>query len=227
MNIKNHFLFDDRGRQIRYLATPNRGGALVPQYLVMHYDGSSNATGAITWMLDRSAKVSAHLHIDRDGNITQLAPFNVVCWHAGKSQWKGLSGLNNYSIGIELQNTGKQEYTTVQLQVAQEVTKALVRHYELEDVLGHSDIAPGRKIDPGPQFPMAQFKAATLNTGAASTKIAITDLNLRSGAGTGHKVVSVLPKSTEVNVLETAGDWSKVFICKSKLQGWVNNKYLV
>lgn len=125
----------------------------------MHYDAAPNATSAVNWMTNPASKVSAHLHISRDGVVTQLAPFNFICWHAGQSKWNGLTGLNNYSIGIELQNTGKQDYTPVQIETALAISRALVDAYTLEDVLGHSDISPGRKIDPGVMFPMNRFKA--------------------------------------------------------------------
>ena len=158
MEIKDHILFDGC-KPVAFRATPNVGGALAAQYVVMHYDAATNATSAINWMTDKASKVSAHLHISRDGVVTQLAPFNRVCWHAGKSSWKGLTGLNSYAIGIELQNDGRQPFTAVQLEVAKSVCRALVAGYGIKEIVGHSEIAPGRKPDPGPLFPMADFKA--------------------------------------------------------------------
>jgi len=143
---------------VNYKQTPNHNGVITPIYIVMHYDAAPNATSAINWMTDPKSKVSAHLHISRDGVITQLAPFNIKCWHAGVSSWKGLSGLNSYSIGIELQNTGAQEYTDKQIAAAQEVCKVLAKAYPIKEIVGHNDIAPGRKPDPGKQFPWAKFK---------------------------------------------------------------------
>lgn len=223
MQINNHYLFDDNGRQVTFKLTPNRGGLMVPKYLIMHYDASGNSTGAVEWMLNPASKVSAHLHITRDGEVTQLAPFNIVCWHAGKSEWAGLIGLNAHSIGIELQNTGTQEYTENQLAVCEDITRALVTHYQLKDVLGHSDIAPGRKIDPGPRFPMDRFKVvAVVQCGVKTT----ADLNLRRGAGTGYPIITVLPKDTTVEVLNVAGNWSNVKVVNSHFVGWVSNQYL-
>ncbi|MBE8712525.1 N-acetylmuramoyl-L-alanine amidase [Sphingobacterium hungaricum] len=143
---------------VAYKATPNVSGKINPIYIVMHYDAASNATSAINWMTNPKSQVSAHLHISRDAVVTQLAPFNVKCWHAGVSSWKGLSGLNSYSIGIELQNDGKQEYTAKQLEVAKIVCMALICAYPIKEILGHDEIAPSRKIDPGKHFPMAEFK---------------------------------------------------------------------
>ncbi|WP_448137493.1 N-acetylmuramoyl-L-alanine amidase [Sphingobacterium siyangense] len=146
---------------VAYRDTPNKGGIIKPVYIIMHYDGASNATSAIDWMTDSRSKVSAHLHISRDGVITQLAPFNIKCWHAGLSTWAGQRDLNNCSIGIELQNKGTESYTEKQINVAIAVCKTIVRTYSIREILGHSDIAPGRKEDPGIQFPWGKFKPLT------------------------------------------------------------------
>lgn len=143
---------------VAYKATPNHNGVITPKYIVMHYDAAPNATSAVNWLTDPRSQVSAHLHISREGVITQMAPFNIKCWHAGRSEWKGLVGLNSYSIGIELQNTGTQEYTEVQINAAIEVCKAIIAQYPIREIIGHNDIAPGRKPDPGKQFPWSKFK---------------------------------------------------------------------
>lgn len=148
----------DRLVGVKYVPTKNVGGKISPVFIVIHFDAASNATSAINWMTDPKSKVSAHLHISRDGLVTQLVDFNVKAWHAGVSSWKGYSGLNSYSIGIELQNTGKQSYTAIQLDKLEDVVRALAKAYPIKEVLGHSDIAPGRKTDPGHQFPMERFK---------------------------------------------------------------------
>lgn len=230
MKIINHFLADDNGVKVPFKPTPNHGGIFTPQYLIIHYTASNNAEGAIEWMLSPKSKVSSHLHIDRKGNIVQLAPFNIVCWHAGKSVWRNVVGLNDYSIGIELQNTGTQEYTTKQIKAATEVAKALVKKYKLQDIMGHSDISPGRKFDPGDQFPMALFK---VNSGLIGSYHKVkfmyttSDVNLREAGGINFKVITVIPKKTEVNIIEEGSEWVKVLICDSKLHGWVNKKYLI
>lgn len=101
MNIKDHKL-----ENITYTPSPNKGGVINPSVIVMHYTAGWTASSAISWLCDPSAKVSAHLVIDWDGTITQLVPFNIAAWHAGPSSHKGLTGLNNYSIGIEFVNPG-------------------------------------------------------------------------------------------------------------------------
>ncbi|MDR2274484.1 MAG: N-acetylmuramoyl-L-alanine amidase [Sphingobacterium sp.] len=158
MQVKNNRIYNNDGTPVEFRPTPNKGSTISPIYIVMHYDAAPNATSAINWMTDPKSQVSAHLHISREGEVTQLVPFNQKAWHAGVSKWRGLTGLNSYSIGIELQNTGTQQYTDIQINAAIEVCKTLIANYPIKEIIGHSDIAPGRKPDPGSQFPWAKFK---------------------------------------------------------------------
>ena len=107
MKIDNHRLIADNGQPVRYVETPNHGGVMTPEYLVMHYTAGSSAESAVAWLCNPEAKASAHLVIGRDGSITQLAAFNRSAWHAGQSRWAGRNSLNAFSIGIELDNAGK------------------------------------------------------------------------------------------------------------------------
>ena len=102
---KRHRLVGDN---VSLRATPNVGGALAPRYIVFHYTAGSSAASSIASLCTRKPQgnASAHLVLARDGAITQLAPFNVVTWHAGVSQWNGIVGLNSASIGIEIDNAG-------------------------------------------------------------------------------------------------------------------------
>lgn len=105
-------------------------------------------------------KVSAHLLIKRSGEITQYVAFNKRAWHAGKSEYKGRQKCNDFSIGIELEGIETQEYTDVQYQQLAFVCKTLLLHYpglSTKDIVGHSNIAPGRKIDPGESFHWDNF----------------------------------------------------------------------
>lgn len=155
--IDNNILYQN-GVKVIQRPSPNHGGIINPNYIIMHYDASSSADGAISWMQNPKSKVAAHIHIDRLGNVVQLLPLNLRGQHAGESQWKGITGLNSHSIGIELQNTGKQEYTEIQLQQNIDVCKALYASFNIKEILGHSEISPGRKIDPGKQFPMEKLR---------------------------------------------------------------------
>jgi N-acetylmuramoyl-L-alanine amidase len=88
--------------------SPNIGGSLKPEYIVLHDTGSGlNDSGSVSWLTDKASKVSAHVVIGRDGRITQLVPFNVKAWHAGQSVWRGRALLNGFSIGIEIINPGR------------------------------------------------------------------------------------------------------------------------
>jgi AmpD protein len=107
-------------------------------------------------------KVSAHLLIDRLGQVTQFVPFHRRAWHAGVSEFEGRSACNDYSIGIELEGTDLLAYTESQYQCLSKITQNLLAYYpqlSKERIVGHSDIAPQRKTDPGIAFDLDQFRA--------------------------------------------------------------------
>lgn len=97
-------------------------------------------------------RVSAHLLIRRDGRRVQFVPFSQRAWHAGVSVWRGRERCNDFSVGIELEGEDDSPYTDAQYAALDTVLACLYRHYPVQDVTGHSDIAPGRKTDPGPCF---------------------------------------------------------------------------
>lgn len=224
--IKNGLLFLD-GEEVTMRKSPNHGGALHPEYIIIHYTGAATAESALSWMVAPVAKVSAHLHEDREGNTVQLVPFDVVAWHAGQSEWHGVVGLNSHSVGIELQNTGTQEYTQVQLDNLALICKAIAAVYPIKEILGHSDIAPGRKVDPGKQFPMIWLREQVFGAvapAAAKQMKTTSDLNLRAGAGTDFKIITTLAKGTPVSILEDGGAWYKISV--GRFIGYVSSKYL-
>ena len=98
------------------------------------------------------ARVSAHLLIERDGTVTQFASFDRRAWHAGASEFDGRQRCNDFSVGIELEGSDFDAYTDAQYAALNDALAALVRHYPVRAVRGHSDIAAGRKTDPGPHF---------------------------------------------------------------------------
>jgi len=107
-------------------------------------------------------KVSAHLLIDRQGAVTQFVPFHQRAWHAGVSQFDGRSACNDYSIGIELEGADTMSYTNLQYARLAQITQCLMAKYPAltaKRIAGHSDIAPGRKTDPGVSFDWARFNA--------------------------------------------------------------------
>ncbi len=108
-------------------------------------------------------QVSAHLLIRRDGAVVQYVPFDRKAWHAGRSSFEGREECNEFSIGIELEGTDDQPFSAAQYRVLAAVSDLLLRAYpgiRPERITGHSDIAPGRKTDPGPCFNWAAYRAA-------------------------------------------------------------------
>ena len=108
-------------------------------------------------------RVSAHLLINREGLVTQYVPFDRKAWHAGESCFSGRKNCNEFSIGVELEGTDTIPFTEIQYQVLIEVAHALMNEYpaiSADRIVGHSDIAPGRKTDPGPCFDWERFRTA-------------------------------------------------------------------
>ena len=107
-------------------------------------------------------RVSAHALIRRDGQIVQYVPFGARAWHAGKSAYRGRNACNDFSIGVELEGTDETPYTDAQYDSLARLTAALLASYpslSTQAIVGHSDIAPDRKSDPGPAFEWERFRA--------------------------------------------------------------------
>lgn len=107
---KAHRLKKD-GLAVPFRQTPNGGGSMRPLYLVIHYTAGRDAESSIRWFENKDAQASAHLVVGRDGSVTQLQRFDRLCWHAGKSRWGEIEGLNAHSIGIEIDNAGVLDKT--------------------------------------------------------------------------------------------------------------------
>ena len=129
------------------------------KYVIFHYTGMKKEISAINKLTNKNSKVSAHYFIKRDGEILTLVPDLYIAWHAGISFWKKHELINKYSIGIELSNTGHQykykNFTKKQINSILNLSKFLIKKYKIKpsSFLGHSDIAPDRKKDPGEKFP--------------------------------------------------------------------------
>ena len=106
----------------------------------------------------QNLQVSAHLLIKRDGSIIQFIPFDKRAWHAGESSFNGQDNCNDFSIGIELEGTDNLNYEAVQYQSLKTTLKQLKNYYSVQNIVGHSDIAPGRKTDPGEAFNWGEIK---------------------------------------------------------------------
>ncbi len=146
--------------RIKFLASPNFDARKLPvSILVLHYTGMGTGQVAIDRLRDPEAKVSAHYVVEEDGGIIQMVNEEDRAWHAGVSSWNGITDVNSASIGIEIVNRGHdfdlpdfpEEQIGAVLWLSQEIMK---RHdIKAHNVVGHSDVAPGRKIDPGEKFP--------------------------------------------------------------------------
>lgn len=195
-SISNHRLAG-----LRYVPSPNSGGALRPKFLVIHYTGSGADFDTAAYFARQAAKASAHLVIRRDGTLVQCVPFNLRAWHAGRSRWTDAGGvtytnLNHHAIGIEIENWGPlaksaagwvswsgtlvdgaviearhksgkpdcgwEPYSAAQVDAAAAVSRALCSTYGITEIIGHDDISPGRKSDPGPAWDMATFRREVL-----------------------------------------------------------------
>lgn len=105
-------------------------------------------------------KVSAHFFIRRGGAIIQFVPCGKRAWHAGVSSWQGRSACNDFSLGVELEGTDKLPFTPQQYVALARLTRCLCGVYPIRDSVGHADVAPGRKTDPGPHFDWPRYRAA-------------------------------------------------------------------
>ncbi len=129
------------------------------KFIIIHYTGMKSEKSAIDRLTNIQSEVSSHYFISKNGNITLLVPELYIAWHAGKSKWKGQSLLNKNSIGIEITNPGHRfgykNFTNKQINSTVTLIKYLVNKYKIskKNILGHSDIAPDRKKDPGEKFP--------------------------------------------------------------------------
>ena len=140
------------GQQVEFHQSPNVGGTLNPTLIVEHYTGDNSLSGAVSWLCAPESQVSAHVVVSKDGTIVQLVPFNVVAWHAGRSSYNGRNFVNSFAIGIENVGVG-DEWPDMQVEANRALIAALFKVYPIENVVGHQDVAPGRKSDPGPNFP--------------------------------------------------------------------------
>jgi AmpD protein len=102
-------------------------------------------------------RVSSHFLIGRDGSITQFVPCGSRAWHAGVSVWQGRERCNDFSIGIELEGCDSMPFESAQYAALSRLTRRLRRNYPIRDIVGHADIAPGRKTDPGPTFDWGHY----------------------------------------------------------------------
>ena len=144
----------------RQVPSPNWNARRLPvSMVVLHYTGMPSAEEALERMCDPQAEVSAHYMIDEHGTVTQLVDEEHRAWHAGRSYWRGVTDVNSASIGIELVNPGHEwgyrPFPDQQIDALLPLLSDIVKRHKVPraNVVGHSDIAPARKQDPGELFP--------------------------------------------------------------------------
>lgn len=263
----------------QYPSVANSGPFVVPYpwptLLVMHYTASgSDALTDAKYFESRSKKqASAHLILGREGKLFQSVSMDNIAHHAGRSVWRGRTGCNKFSIGIEIDNWGPLDrgpdglyrswpgtvvpeelvfdgkhknggnkefwelYPEQQLAALSELTECILEAYPtIKDIAGHDDIAPNRKQDPGPAFPLKRYTDLLSRLDDDSPipmEVWASSLNIRAEPGGEKLDEGPLDKGSEVEVLVDAGDWSYVNVktlrglpVDHEITGWVFDKYL-
>lgn len=175
-----HVTDDGLVTDVRYLPSPNcdarEEGSRI-DLLVIHNislpPGEFGGAGIIDLFLNRldpsahpyyagiaGLRVSAHFLIRRDGEIIQFVPCLLRAWHAGVSVWRGRKRCNDYSIGIEVEGADDVSYEDAQYAQLTVLTRALLARYPIADIVGHADVAPDRKTDPGPSFDWLRYRTS-------------------------------------------------------------------
>jgi N-acetylmuramoyl-L-alanine amidase len=236
----------EEGVGVKHQLTPNTGGRFAagqPDTLVIHFTGGRSAQSSADWL----------------------------CWHAGRSSWQGRSGLNAYSLGIEIDNAGPlearedgyytwfgtripeaqvlhathrhadtpsywQTYTEKQIETVEYLCERLMETYDIDTLVGHEEISPGRKVDPGPAFPLDPLRErlilgdrseqteATLPEQSKRALVTADQLNIRSLPNiTSPTVTAPLKRGTLVKIEEEQAGWYKV---KVETEGWVKKEFL-
>jgi N-acetylmuramoyl-L-alanine amidase len=278
--INRHILSGD---EVEYLATSSKDSGVFaenrPDTLVIHYTAGRSLDSSVNTLRDPNVKASAHLVIGRDGKIVQLIPFNKIAWHAGTSEWNGRSGLNKYSIGIEIDNAGLltkvgdtyktwfgttidkddvlygthrnqstpnywHTFSEKQIEVVFDVCQVLRDKYGITTIVGHEEIAPERKVDPGPAFPLDKLRGklvedrsiddglippadgpdAVVSIPQKTGIVTASSLNFRSApAYNAATLTAPLKYGTKVKVLKDQDGWYQIQIPQN---GWVKKDYI-
>jgi N-acetylmuramoyl-L-alanine amidase len=149
--------------------------------LVLHYTGMESAAAALARLCDPRSEVSAHYFVDEGGEIYRLVPERKRAWHAGISAWRGWTDINARSIGIEMVNPGHEfgyrPFPEAQMAAVMELSQDIVARHPIHarNVVGHSDVAPRRKMDPGEFFDWARLAAAGVGLWPADSETCIMD----------------------------------------------------
>jgi len=149
---------------------PRRDGA-APSLIVLHYTAMPDWRGARDWLCNPKAEVSAHYILSEQGDVVQLVDEKDRAWHAGAGSWGGITDVNSHSIGIELNNDGASPFAAPLMDALETLLGQIMERWGIlpHGVIAHSDVAPGRKIDPGGRFDWARLARADLTVAASQT----------------------------------------------------------
>lgn len=144
-------------------SSPRRDG-LRPELIVLHYTAMADCEAALRVLCTPEREVSAHYLIGRDGRVVALVDEAMRAWHAGAGEWRGRGDVNSRSIGIELDNDGASPFAAPLMDALEALLPGILARWDIppEAVIGHSCMAPGRKIDPGPRFDWQRLARAGL-----------------------------------------------------------------
>ncbi|MEQ6202485.1 N-acetylmuramoyl-L-alanine amidase [Sulfitobacter sp. HNIBRBA2951] len=155
---------------------PRRDG-LLPTLVLIHYTAMGSAQAALERLCDPTAEVSAHYLIGAGGDVTQMVEETARAWHAGAGEWCGQDDINSRSIGIELDNRGTHPFSEPQMAALEQLLRGIMARWDIapSGVIGHSDIAPARKIDPGPRFDWRRLERQGLAASAVPREVGAGD----------------------------------------------------
>jgi len=272
--IVNHRLTADIAT---FRESPNHGRQFPPgqpDTLVIHFTAGRSVESSVTTLCNPASRASAHLVVGRDAKVVQLVDFNTVAWHAGVSQYRDRVGLNNYSIGIEIDNAGRltrteggdfatwfgmkipagdvisavhrnetvaalwETFTAEQIDKVFELAQMLVAQYGIRTIVGHEEIAPGRKSDPGPAFPLDRMRERILDWGRDRDTAPVEDgntstgtvnasaLNVRTAPSKLSPIAAApLKFGTPIEIIqgEDHGEWLHI---SSPVSGWLKSEFV-
>lgn len=270
----DHCLASSKATVTRKTNTKN-DRPLTPDTIIIHYTAGASAASSADSLADPDVKASAHLVVGRTvDQLYQVTPFDVVAWHAGKSEYTFAdghhrTGFNACSIGIEIDNPGEltpsldgyrtwfgreiaasevikavhrnqsspkywHAYSQSQIAMVQEICRVLIARYEIKHILGHEEISPQRKTDPGPAFPLDRVRNNLLGANRrddfavdlfpAPGKVTASRLNIRAGASADSPRVAVpLESGAPVTALREQGGW---YYVEAKVSGWVDGRHV-